>query len=890
MRLWNVEMQGRILLIAHRKELITQALGHARRAGMTASIEMGSRWADHSDVIAASWQTMLAVMKCPDCHGEGCPACEGFGKRKRMTRFSPSEIGLVITDEGHHACFAAGTLIDGVPIEHVSVGMKVRSYNHSTREVEAKTVLDISCVATDRIAIVNLSSGGQIICTPDHRFFDGEQYTEIQFLSPGDLLYCTTRLQQPIAEGSNNAEDISENVCDLQYGISPKKLEFEDDTILHAGMCSRGVQEAEEGGANELPCMRGGSGVLWEERIQVTGTCKEGARVLFRGMQGQVCIRHIINHDGENEQNPRVGSNEEIQPNVRRNQQAEDDFINAGENVCFPWWKRATYKATGVISTCHAATNGGCDKNSGSSKAVPVCPELLQSGFGVRRSQISGGGRWEYSPLTKMEVFRQAENRNLECVRLESIEILERGSGRRFSEVCRGGVVYNLTIEGNHNYFANDTLVHNCAKSYRSIYKYFQQNPHLKELFVTATPKRADKKGLHNVCDSVAYEMNLRTALDEAWLVPIRQKFVTVHGLSLSDCRTRGGDFIDSDIEQAFLGLPEDEQRLLHEVAGPVVKEAKGERAIVFCAGKEHALKLTAAFNSYDGIEAGAVFGDTEPLERQAIFENFASGLINVLVNVMVCTEGYDCPSIAVVANCRPTKSESMYLQIIGRGTRTLPGTIDGIETAEDRFKAIAESAKPYCTVLDFAGTSGEVKLVSVADILAGSSVKPVDLAEAKRIAAESDEPQDMDALIEKAKRAREEKEERAKQRKLKRTQTTKTASNVDYTADDVSLYDGHGSGVKSFGDHATDKQIKCLVRLKMPRAQAERLSKRQASAVISKLINSKQVDSWKAKMGQASTLAGLREIGERIKLEPLKAPELAQLRKAYSERLNSLR
>lgn len=533
MRLWNVEMQGRILLIAHRKELITQALGHARRAGMTASIEMGQRWADHSDVIAASWQTMLAVMKCPDCHGEGCPSCEGLGKRKRMTRFKPGEIGLIIIDESHHAV----------------------------------------------------------------------------------------------------------------------------------------------------------------------------------------------------------------------------------------------------------------------------------------------------------------------------------------------------------------------AKSYRAICTYFKQNPQLKELHVTATPKRADKKGLHNVCDSVAYEMNLRTAMEESWLVPIRQKFVTVHGLSLSDCRTRGGDFIDSDIEQAFLGLPEDEQRLLHEVAGPVVAEAKGERAIVFCAGKEHALKLTAAFNSYEGINAGAVFGDTEPFERATTFESFASGLLNVLVNVMVCTEGYDCPSIAVVANCRPTKSESMYLQIIGRGTRTLPGTIDGIETAEGRFKAIAESAKPFCTVLDFCGTSSEVKLVTVADILAGSSVKPVDLAEAKRIAMKSEETLDMDELIERVKRAREEKEERERQRKLKRTQTTKTASDINYTADDVSLYEGQANGMRSLSDqNATHKQVRYLMRLGMPRHTAERLSKRQAMGAISRLKDKQAVSNWKAKIADAGSVEGLRAVGERIKSEALKPQALAELRKAYSEHLHSMR
>ncbi|MFO7838943.1 MAG: helicase-related protein, partial [Desulfosalsimonadaceae bacterium] len=121
----------------------------------------------------------------------------------------------------------------------------------------------------------------------------------------------------------------------------------------------------------------------------------------------------------------------------------------------------------------------------------------------------------------------------------------------------------------------------------------------------------------------------------------------------------------------------------LHAIAYPTIQAAKGRRTLVFAAGQEHAEKLTAAFNAYEGVEAEYVIDKTDRLERRKIIQRFRDRTTQVLVNCMVFTEGFDVPDAAVCANARPTKSTSLYQQMIGRVTRPEAGVVDGLGTDE---------------------------------------------------------------------------------------------------------------------------------------------------------------------------------------------------------------
>lgn len=377
---------------------------------------------------------------------------------------------------------------------------------------------------------------------------------------------------------------------------------------------------------------------------------------------------------------------------------------------------------------------------------------------------------------------------------------------------------------------------HATAESYMDVYTWFGSNKDNKRLFVTATPGRADGQGLHNVCESVAYEMDLGTAIDEGWLCPIRQQFIEVEGLDLSRVSTRKGDLADGELERAFIGEDDVEQeKLLHAIAKPVLDIANGQQFIVFATGVKHAELLQAAFNAYDA-KVETLLGHTDPFERVEIVKRLKEGSTQGLVNCGVATEGFDCPAVTVVAIARPTKSTSLYMQMIGRATRPLPGVVDGPETAADRREAIAASSKPVCKVLDFVGNSGNHKLVSVLDVLAGDSVDARDLEQAIRLAKTSKDASDMEELLEKAKNAREANErEEEEKRKLS---THRKADSVEMRAVDVDLFGG--SKFDAFRDYtpespfaATTKQVDRLVALGVSPEKAMTTTKKQAGVII---------------------------------------------------------
>lgn len=447
---------------------------------------------------------------------------------------------------------------------------------------------------------------------------------------------------------------------------------------------------------------------------------------------------------------------------------------------------------------------------------------------------------------------------------------------RRKCRVCDGGGCPECDNKGfryrmeRFDPFTFDALIideghHATARTYRQVLRYFQQNDQLKVLLVTATPQRSDGVGLWNVVDTCAYEMGLKHAIDEGWLCPIRQRFIQVQGLDLSAVKTKaGGDLADGELERQFLGETDQErERLLHEVAKPAIDEAKGKPLLIFASGVRHATELTAACNAYDGINAECVLGDTNKEDRRKIIERYKNGETNVLVGCGVFTEGFDAPATEVVAMARPTKSLSLYLQCIGRGTRPLPGIVDGNDSAEERRVAINTSNKPNCIVLDFCGNAGDHKLISVADCLAGEAVNSADLDEAVKEAKDAGEAVDMEELIEKAKAAREERQRLAEEAR-KKLSTKNKAENCQYTAEDVDLF--AGNPFDAIADYTPAKggasaaQVKYLVSLGVKPDVAMECSKNQAGAIIDKL--SKQ-------SGGEFILRGGKHRGKKLKDTP---------------------
>ncbi len=94
------------------------------------------------------------------------------------------------------------------------------------------------------------------------------------------------------------------------------------------------------------------------------------------------------------------------------------------------------------------------------------------------------------------------------------------------------------------------------------------------------------------------------------------------------------------------------------------------------------------------------------PDRRRAVIERMRASQMQWCANQGVFTEGTDIPTVGALAMCRQTESINLMRQMVGRGLRTLPGVLDGMETAtaELRRIAIAESKKPNCLVMDMSG------------------------------------------------------------------------------------------------------------------------------------------------------------------------------------------
>ncbi len=389
-----------------------------------------------------------------------------------------------------------------------------------------------------------------------------------------------------------------------------------------------------------------------------------------------------------------------------------------------------------------------------------------------------------------------------------------------------------------------DEAHHATAASYRKIIDHFRGlNPSLKVLGVTATPRRADNTAMGLVFDSVAYELPIVQAIEEGWLVPIEQEYVAVDCVDFDQLSVGKNDFGESDLKASELEAVLVEEEPLHAMARPILERAGDRQCLIFTAGVAHAHLLAAVLNRYRDGSAAAVDGQTLPAKRKETVEAFAAGDLQFLTNFGVFTEGFDVPSVALVAMGRPTKSQGLYTQMLGRGLRPLPGVVDGpfgmggpvrsgADMAAERRSRIAASMKPGCRVMDFVGNS-EHKLagqMSSVDILGGNYD-----AEVRELAAERlrDKPgADVMAALRKAKAELTLLREQERRRPI-RAEVGFTAQRVDPFAP------GPAPGVQGLTltrGGATDAQIGLLVGLGVDYAEAAAFGRKQASAVIDKL------------------------------------------------------
>ena len=381
-----------------------------------------------------------------------------------------------------------------------------------------------------------------------------------------------------------------------------------------------------------------------------------------------------------------------------------------------------------------------------------------------------------------------------------------------------------------------DEAHHSTAATYRRVVDWFGRNPDLKLLGVTATPDRADEEALGQIYDSVAFEYGIADAVGDGWLVPIEQQFVHVEGLDLSQCKSDKHDLKDADVARVM-----EQEAMLHKVVSPTIELAGDKPTLVFSASVAHAHKMAEIFNRHKPNSAIAIDGTTDKESRREELKRFSRGEFQYLCNCGVFLEGFDEPRIAVVAMARPTKSRALYAQAIGRGTRPLPGIVDGLESNEARLAAIGLSDKPTMLTLDFVGNSGRHKLVCTADILGGNeSDEVVDLAAAN--AKEKSARGQKSNMTEELEEAKKQLEEAARERKRQEAAMAEKLAGIRakarFSAKSVNPFDVFDRIPKREpgwhkGRKPTPKMIAALERFKVDDKTIDGLSFHQAGEML---------------------------------------------------------
>jgi superfamily II DNA or RNA helicase len=186
----------------------------------------------------------------------------------------------------------------------------------------------------------------------------------------------------------------------------------------------------------------------------------------------------------------------------------------------------------------------------------------------------------------------------------------------------------------------------------------------------TATTARGDGKGLDSVFERIVYSRTLPDLIDEGYLAPLKG-FRIATAADLTRLSPGASDFAEGELAEA---VDIEERNAL--VARSIQELARDRRTIAFCVTVNHARNLSRALN-HVGVPAGIVHGEMPATERARALADFRSGRIHVLANVAVLTEGFDDPGVSCVAMARPTRSEGLYAQCVGRGTRLAEGKRD---------------------------------------------------------------------------------------------------------------------------------------------------------------------------------------------------------------------
>jgi len=268
-------------------------------------------------------------------------------------------------------------------------------------------------------------------------------------------------------------------------------------------------------------------------------------------------------------------------------------------------------------------------------------------------------------------------------------------------------------VWGDIGLIITDECHHGSAASYQKVYAAF---PDALQLGVTATMARGDGNGLGDTWEEVVFSRSLLWMISKGYLSDVKAVRVDIDGLDMGAVRASRGDY-----QAGALGEAMDAAGADKVIARAYKEHAADRQGVVFTPTVETAHSTAVALGDA-GITSTVISGETPSADRRLMFDDFRTGRTQVLVNCMVLTEGFDAPWASCAVIARPTQSNPLYIQMVGRVLRPYPGKTEALV-----LDMVGASSNKLRTLVDL--EPGSVLSVKDGELLADAVVREAEEA-----------------------------------------------------------------------------------------------------------------------------------------------------------------
>ena len=211
-----------------------------------------------------------------------------------------------------------------------------------------------------------------------------------------------------------------------------------------------------------------------------------------------------------------------------------------------------------------------------------------------------------------------------------------------------------------------DEAHHAVANSWRKIFDFYKSSI---KLGVTATPMRMTGAGLGEIFDNLIIGSTIPELVEQKYLAE-HEVYAPPNKLNLDKIRTIRGDYSKKEVEDEL-----DKVDIVGDAVDNYRRLGQNKPAIAFCISVKHGQYVTNKFKQA-GYTAELITGSMKSDDRKTLIDNFKDGKVQILVSIDVVSEGFDVEGCYVAILLRPTQSEALYIQQVGRVLRPEPNKV----------------------------------------------------------------------------------------------------------------------------------------------------------------------------------------------------------------------